>query len=114
MALGRQIAGTSSVGPSAGQATRDKMPLADFALHVVTFVGLPTIRDVQATLDYLAGLPADAWPEHPDHSAVVLRQATLAEFRRAIGWMCAGIPALCDSKLHKGRSPRGVFLKQIR
>ena len=39
MALGRQIAGTSPVGPSAGQATRDKRPLADFALHVVTFVG---------------------------------------------------------------------------
>ncbi len=98
-------------GPSAGAGKRDDSnnPLGDLALQVVTFVGPTTIRHVQATLDYLAGLPADAWPEHPDQSPPVLRQATLMGFRRAIGWMRAGHSALCDSKLHTGRLPEGVY-----
>ena len=64
--------------------TSDRL-LANLTLHVVTFVELSAIEDAQATLDYLATLPADAWPEHPEQTAAAFRESTLANFRQIIG-----------------------------
>ena len=64
--------------------------LSENTLHAVVLSVIATVEDGQAVFDYLEALPADAWPEHPDHSAAEFREATLAGFRRVIAWRQAG------------------------
>ena len=60
-----------------------------YALRAVILARLPDIAAYRAQLDYLTGLPEDAWPETARHSAWECREETLAGTRRSIGWAMA-------------------------
>ncbi len=88
--LERCAAGSVPVNVDIGIAIsahqQDPSPLT---LRVVILAREPTLADTQRQLDYLAGLPDNAWEIVQDWKEC--REATLAAIRRSIAWrsICA-------------------------
>lgn len=59
-----------------------------YALRTVILARTPEVTDLQCQIDYLAGLPGDAWDALECDQD--MRSLTLDAIRRQIAWMQAG------------------------
>jgi hypothetical protein len=55
--------------------------LAKFAIRAVLLARTPTVEDEQQQIEYLAGLPVDAWPPTKNETAEHVRNLTLGGMR---------------------------------